>query len=494
MPKKRRMKKLMLFNTLTRRKEEFVPFDENLVTYYHCGPTVYSYQHIGNYRAAYFSDLVVRTLKFFGYKVKFVTNITDVGHLEGDNFGDADSGEDRMEKAKKKEKKTSLQIAEFYANDFLKTCKALNLSEPDFRPRPTGEIPEQIEMVRVLLEKGHAYKTETAIYFDVSTFKDYGKLSGQKLEEKKIAVRDEIFEDKEKRNPQDFALWFFTVGRHKNHELRWESHWGEGFPGWHIECSAMGYKYLGERIDIHSGGKEHIPIHHENEIAQIECFTGKSPVVKYWLHLEHLLVNGDKMSKSLGNVFTVFPNDQFDSIVSHGFDPLDLRMFYLQSHYKTAQNFTWKNLESARAVRKRLRKEIQILANGLLWSDLEKIIKEKKAQKLIDDFGNILFDDFNTPEALAFVWKVLDEKKESKEELLKFLLEIDSVLGIDLGKSIDEIIFFGRRSEVEKILEERERARSEKDFSKSDSLRALLEEKFGVLVDDTKDGQVWWIK
>jgi cysteinyl-tRNA synthetase len=478
---------IYLFNTIARQKERFVPVEPNIVKYYHCGPTVYSYQHIGNYRSAYFSDLVVRSFKFLGYNVKFVTNMTDVGHLDGDNAGDADRGEDRMQKAARKEGKTSLEIAEFYAKDFLNTCSLLNLSEPDFRPRPTQVIPEQIEMVQSLLDKGYAYFTDYAVYFDVSKFKEYGKLSKQKLEDKQAGARDEVFIDPGKRNPQDFALWMFTVGHQNAHELRWSSPFSEkqGFPGWHIECSAMSLKHLGYPIDIHSGGKEHIPIHHENEIAQSECSTDKE-FVNYWLHLEHLMVEGKKMSKSLGNVYTVTPNNQFDSVVDHDFDPLDLRLFYMQSHYQTAQNFTWQNLESARNLRLKIFKKLEADFN---FVDVNLNIlndPDMYDNDLFWESKNALADNLNSPEFLETVSR-LSNITDKKTKLATFV-KLDEVLGLDILKHCNKP---KNRELIRDGLKKRQEFKRQGDFESADKIKNDLMNKFSIEIIDLKDESSW---
>lgn len=474
---------LNVYNTLTRKKEIFTPLRDRSVTYYHCGPTVYSFQHIGNCRGAFVADSIVRTLRYLGYSVTFVSNITDVGHLVSDD----DEGEDKMEKATKREKKTSLEIAQFYANDFLSSVKKLNMVEPDKRPRPTEHIEDQINLIQTLHKKGYAYETKSAVYFDVSKMEDYGSLSGQPLNEKLVTVREDVVSDPDKRNPQDFALWFFTVGRHKNHELRWQSPWGEGFPGWHIECSAMSMKYLGDTIDLHSGGVEHIPVHHENEIAQSECATGQ-PFVRYWIHFEHLVVDNKKMSKSLGNVYLLQGKKSetgFESIEEQGFHPLDLRYFFLQAHYRQKQNFTFKALDGARNAREKLREHInQWQREGS--GDDGVVIKKMEAK-----FRASIEDDFNMPQALAIAHQLVSSHHASEDKLAT-IKAFDMVLGLNLiqrgDKQSNTVIDI---DELETALELRQHAREGQEWERADQIRKELEEKFNVEIEDTPEGTVW---
>ena len=334
---------IKLFNTLSRQKEDFIPIKDKKVGIYYCGPTVYWTQHIGNLRGAFCADLAVRVLKYFRYKVKMVRNYTDVGHLTSDD----DFGVDKMEKSALKEKLSPKQIADKYINVYEQDTRELNFLEPDYKPKATENIKEMIKMIEILLEKGFAYATPLAIYFDITKAKDYTRLSKQKLDENiKGAGKGEIT-DIEKKNPYDFALWFFKAGAHENALQYWPSPFksalvekGYGFPGWHIECSAMSKKYLGDTFDIHMGGVEHIPVHHTNEICQSESTNGVK-YVNYWLHNEHLLVDNKKMSKSEGTGFSL------KEVKEKGFDPLSLRYFFLQAHYRSKQNFTWEALDAA---------------------------------------------------------------------------------------------------------------------------------------------------
>ena len=327
---------LKLFNTLTRRKEEFIPLNEKHAGIYTCGPTVYDYTHIGHLKKYINDDVLKRVLEYNGYKVNHVMNITDVGHL----VSDEDTGEDKMEKGARESGKTVWEVARFFEDYFWKSLKEVNILKPDITPRATEHIKEQIELIKKLEEKGFTYKTTQAIYFDVSKFKNYTKLSGQKLEEKIVGAREDTFVDKDKKHPYDFALWFFVIGRFKNHTMRWPSPWGKGFPGWHIECSAMSMKYLGETLDIHTGGIDHIPVHHPNEIAQSEAATDK-PFVRFWIHHDWLLVDNEKMSKSKKNFYTI------DEIKEKNINPLAYRYFCLNAHYRSKLNFTWQGLEAA---------------------------------------------------------------------------------------------------------------------------------------------------
>ncbi len=412
---------MQLYNTLTKQKEEFKPIKDGEVLFYQCGPTVYWTQHIGNLRAMVQADFIRKSLIFSGYKVKFVRNYTDVGHLTGDNLGDADSGEDRMEKGAKREGLTPAEIANKYINLFESDCAELNILKPNFTPKATEFVPDMIEMVKILLEKDFAYSTPLAIYFDITKAKDYTRLSGQNLKENKEGAGKGDVEDKEKKNPEDFALWFFRAGTHKNALQYWPSPFtsplvenGNGFPGWHIECSAMAKKLLGETIDIHMGGVEHISIHHTNEIAQSESANDKD-FAHYWLHNEWLLVNNGKMSKSEGTGYAL------SEIKEKGFNPLALRYFFLQAHYRSKQNFTWEAMQSAQNGYDGLIKKVRNLGDKI-----GKVNDEFKA-----DFLSKIGSDFNAPQALAFVFNVL-KADISAEDKLATIKDFDRVLVLNL--------------------------------------------------------------
>lgn len=453
---------LKLFNTLTRQLEEFKPIDAGKVRMYTCGPTVYWDATIGNFRCYVLEDILVRTLELNGYEVTRALNITDVGHL----VSDSDEGEDKMEKGARRENKTVWEIAEQYSNRFVQSAAKLNIKIP---PKPllcraTDHIPEQIELVRILMDKGFAYKISDGVYFDTSKFPNYGQLSRQKAEEKEEGARVDI--NPEKRNKTDFALWKFSPKDEKR-QMEWESPWGVGFPGWHAECSAMAHKYLGQPFDIHCGGVDHIPVHHENEIAQSEAAYGVK-LADYWWHNEFLLVDGQKMSKSLGNVYTV------PDLEAKGFDPLALRYFYLGAHYRQIQNFTFEALTAAQNALRRLWSYSRELdEGGAVLADIQA------------DFSSALDDDLNTSKALATVWKMVEGDYPAADKGAT-LLWMDKVLGLDLEKYVGKRIDIPEN--VKALLAQRQAARDSKDWAESDNLRKTIEER-GWTVEDTKDGQ-----
>lgn len=459
---------LKIYNTLGREKQEFKPLQEGKISFYYCGPTVYSQQHIGNLRGAFCADSIRRSLEYLGYKVNFVSNYTDVGHLTGDNEGDADLGEDKMEKGAKKEGLSSSKIADKYIKIYEEDTKKLNILSSTTRCRATDYIKEMIEMVQVLLEKGFAYQTDLAIYFDISKAQNYTELSGQKIEDLKLGAGTGDVLDSQKRNQNDFAIWFFKTGKHQNASQTWLAFGKEGFPGWHIECSAMAKKHLGDTIDLHMGGIEHISIHHTNEIAQSESANGVK-YVNYWLHNEHLGIDGTKMSKSLGNV--VFIEDIKEKL---GCSPLVLRYLYSQARYRSKQNFTWEALQSAQNGYESLLTSLSSLG--------EKI--GKVSEEFKNKFKEKLNDDFNIPQALALVSEVL-KSDLSSEDKLATVLDFDRVLGLDLNKKVVVVSDFPQ--EVQDLVDEREIARAEKDWEKSDKLRKKIEN-FGYLIKDTKSG------
>lgn len=405
---------LKIYNTLSKKEEEFKTLKPNEVSFYQCGPTVYWTQHIGNLRSVVLSDIMIRSLDYLGYKVNFVRNYTDVGHLSGDNEGDADTGTDRMEKASKREGSSPEEIAKKYIDIYEKDVTLLNTIKPKVSPKATEHIKEDIEMIESLLNKDFAYITDLAIYFDTSKVKNYTELSSQNLEKNKKGAGSGEIIDEQKKNPQDFALWFFKNGSHQNALQTWDSPWGEGFPGWHIECSAMSKKYLGDTLDIHMGGIEHIPTHHTNEIAQSESANGVK-FVNYWVHNEHLLVDNKKMSKSEGTSYSL------SEIIEKGYSPMDLRFFFLQANYRSKQNFTWQALDSAQKGLLNIRKKIKNLGQ-----QEGKVSKEFKY-----DFTEALEDNFNTPKALAVMQSVL-KSDISNEDKLATIMNFDRVLGLKL--------------------------------------------------------------
>jgi cysteinyl-tRNA synthetase len=462
------------YNTLTRHKEEFKPANPPAVSFYQCGPTVYWTQHIGNMRAMVLADFLVRSLRYSGFKVKFARNYTDVGHLTSDE----DSGEDKMEKAAKREGKSPLEIAEHYIEVFENDVAALNCLEPDVKPRATEYVKQMQEMVQALIDKGFCYATDLAVYFDISKAKDYTRLSGQDLEKNISEAGKGDASDPGKRNSADFSVWFFKAGAHKNALQTWSHKFifsdgkiieGEGFPGWHLECSAMNYAIFGPTIDIHMGGVEHIPVHHTNEIAQIEAFSGEK-FVHLWLHNEHLMVDGGKMSKSLGNVYSV------DSLKEQGFEPLVYRYFLLGAHYRSKQNFTLEALQGAKSAFDKLRETVRD------WEvSGEKISEEYKKR-----FFSAIEDDLNTPQALAVMWEMIGDATCPSSEKAATLLEFDKVLGLKLDE------FIGKKTEVPDevmiLVKAREAARVNKNWSESDRLRDEIA-KLGFIVEDTPQGQ-----
>ena len=468
---------LKLYNTLSKKIEDFKPLKPDVVTVYACGPTVYDYAHIGNFRTYIMTDILVRTLKHFGHTVKFVMNITDVGHLTSD----ADTGEDKMEKGAKREGKTAWDIAKFYTEAFLSDSKKLHLIEPDVRPKPTEHIKEQIAMVQTLLEKGIAYQIDDGIYFDTSKRSDYGKLTGQNLQELKAGARVEV--NPQKRNPLDFALWKFSPppADGKKRDMEWESPWGKGFPGWHIECSAMSMKYLGNQLDIHTGGMDLIPIHHTNEIAQSESATGVTPFVRYWVHGQFILVDGEKMAKSKGNFY------KLSDIEERDFEPLALRYFYLTAHYRTFLNFTWEALAGAQQSLKELRSHVSNFNPAVGGSQRTALSPEKleKVDSFRQKFDEALANNMNMPQALAVVWEVVKSNIPSQDKY-DLLIDFDEVLGFgfkDITASEQETI----PDAVRQLADQREQLRKEGKFKEADEVRQAIEQK-GYIVHDSPAG------
>ncbi len=469
------MQKFFLYNTLTRRVEEFKPLNPPKVKMYACGPTVYDYTHIGHIRTYISIDTLRRALEEFGFKPLHVMNITDVGHLTDD----ADEGEDKLEKGAKKRKKTVWETAKFFSDYFFYTIDQVNIKKPHIICRATDHIQQMIELIQKLEQKGYIYETDQAVYFSVKKFKEYGKLSKQALSEKKTAVREEVKTDPEKKHPADFALWFKKKGRFANHTMHWDSPWGQGFPGWHIECSAMSMKYLGETIDIHIGGEDHIPVHHENEIAQSEAATGKK-FVRYWLHAAHLLVEGQKMSKSLGNFYTI------DDIKKRGFQPVSLRLLFLNSHYRQQMNFTFKALESSEKAFKRLKEKIQELLFIIKYLENPNPQKKenKKAKEVFEKFRNHISNDLNLPKALSEFWTMVDMPIDPAKKL-ETIYKMDRILGLNL----DKIKAVDLSDELKALLKKRKDYKKRKEFAKADALRKKLEEK-GLKIKDTPQGQI----
>ena len=455
---------LKLYNTLSRKKEVFKPIKKGRVGIYTCGPTVYDYAHIGNFRSFVFPNILRRVLEKSGFKVKQVINITDVGHL----VSEGDTGEDKLEKSAKAEGKTASEIASFYEKDFITNLKELNAETGKIIfPRASEHIKEQIALIKVLEKKGFAYKISDGIYFDTSRFKNYGKLGKINLTGLKEGARVAV--NPEKRNPNDFALWKFSHQEGPEQTQRqqeWPSPWGIGFPGWHIECSAMSMKYLGKYFDVHTGGIDLIPVHHTNEIAQSEGATG-GKFVNFWLHPDFVKVDNEKMSKSLGNIITPkMIKEKTGNILAY-------RYLILATHYRKISNFNWEALAGAE-------KSLEKINN--YWSGLGKKIG-KADKKYVNKFMNALNDDLNTPKALAVLWGLVKDKKVSPADKKKTLMEFDAVLGLGIGKSSKKEI----PESVLKLAEEREAYRKNKDWQKSDELRNKISES-GYAVEDTSSG------
>lgn len=429
--------------------------------------TVYDFAHIGHGRKYVTDDILKRVLTAGGFKVKHVQNVTDVGHL----VSDADEGEDKLEKGAGKLGKTVWEVAEFYTKNFYESMDKLNIIRPDIICKATDHIKEQIELVQKLIDKGFAYDTPEAVYFDITKFPKYGETFGQKLEDKKIAVRSEVQTGEHKKNPQDFALWFKRVGRFENHTMHWESPWGDGFPGWHVECSAMSMKYLGDQFDIHTGGEDHISIHHPNEIAQSEAATGKSPFVRYWVHTAFLMVDGRKMSKSLENFYTV------SDVEKKGFDPLALRYLYLGANYREPLNFTWESLTASQNALEKLRNQIAAL-KGETGRTVLSDEKEKKIDEYRNQFMEAVNDDLNTPKALAVLWEMLKSNIPSSDKY-DLAMSFDEVLGLKLGEAKTVEI----PENIKNLTEEREKLRSEGKYEDADKIREQIQ-KLGFNISD----------
>lgn len=464
-----------LFNTLTRRKDEFKPIKAGKVGMYSCGPTVYNYAHIGNLRAYIFADVLKRTLTHAGFDVKHIMNITDVGHLTGDR----DMGEDKLEKAAREARKTAWDIASYYTDAFLDDIKKLNILLPDKLPKATGHIKDMIMLIEALEKKGFTYSTSDGVYFDTSKLPDYGKLAKLDIEGLKEGARVE--KNEEKKNLTDFALWKFSptpsssppyqggerVGVVAKRHMEWESPWGIGFPGWHLECSAMSSKYLGQPFDIHTGGVDHVPVHHTNEIAQSESAYGK-PLANFWLHNEFVTIDSGRMSKSEGNLLTL------EDIEKKACSPLAYRYFVLGAHYRSKLNFSWEALAGAQ----------NALDN--LYASVASAVKPKiGCAEFEKEFFSAIDDDLDTPKALAVVWNMIhsDYPPEAK---LQSLIEFDKILGLSIKETWEEL----RRpvpEEIQNLVDKREKARKEENWSRADQLRKDIE-KSGYEVKDTESG------
>jgi cysteinyl-tRNA synthetase len=454
-------KEIKFYNTLKRKKEEFKPLKKGKVGIYSCGPTVYWYQHVGNLRSYIFADILKRVLLYNGYKVKHIMNVTDVGHLTSD----ADTGEDKVEKAAKKQHKTAKEISQYYFSVFKKDLEKLNILPPNTWVWASRHIKEQIEMVKKLQEKGYTYETSDGVYFDTSKFKDYGRLSRKKIKDLKAGERVALGE---KKNKTDFALWKFSNPPGKRQQ-EWNpknfgADWKIGFPGWHIECSAMSSKYLGKQFDIHTGGEDHITIHHENEIAEAEAAFGKKPWVRFWMHGAFLNFRGGKMSKSKGEILTL------SELEEKGFDALAYRYFTFTAHYKKPLTWGLENLKRAQESYKRIKKIIS------------KLKQDKKTnERYIDDFEKAINNDLNMPGALEVLWKLLrDKKAQGKIGAVK---KMDKIFALDLLRKEKEEI----PEEIKKLADKREKLRKQKKWKQADKLREKIY-KIGYIIEDIKRG------
>ncbi len=454
---------MKLYNTISRKKEDFQTLDgSNTVRMYSCGPTVYNYAHIGNLRTYVFMDLLRRVLKYKGFDVKGVMNITDVGHLTDDG----DDGEDKMAKTAREQKKDPYEIARYYTEVFMKDFGRLNIGVPEIVCKATDYINEMITYVEGLIGNGYGYETDDGIYYDISKFKDYGQLSGNTLEDLKAGARIEVNDGK--RNPYDFAIWKKAP---KEHIMQWPSPWGQGYPGWHIECSTMSRIHLGDQFDIHTGGVDHIPIHHENEIAQSEGLTGKNPA-KFWIHGDFMLVDGGKMSKSLGNTYTI------DQLIEKGYSPMVFRFFCLNAHYRKKLNFTFDTMDGAKVSYERLVASLLKHKNSTAKTSEEVLANYKKS------FEDAVFDDLNVPQALGVLFTML--KEPASVDIYNLALDFDKVFGLSLDK-IEEEKSEQIPSEIIEMAEKMQSARAEKNWAVADAMRAQIGE-LGYNVKNTKDG------
>ena len=480
------------YNTLGREKQQFKPLQEGkngsktIVGFYGCGPTVYNYAHIGNLRAYVHHDILVRSLRRKGYDVNHVMNITDVGHLSDDG----DEGDDKMVKSAEERGKSVLEIADYYTQAFFRDTDRMNITRPTVVCKATDHIGEMITLIERIEKNGFTYSAGGNLYFDISKFPSYGELARLRLDELKAGAR--IEQDENKRNPGDFVLWF-TKSKFTNQALVWDSPWGKGYPGWHIECSAMSMKYLGENFDIHAGGIDHIPVHHTNEIAQSEAATGKKPWVSYWLHNEFLVMDKEKVSKSSGKFLTL------QSLVDEGYDPLDYRYFLIGGHYRSQLQFSWDSLNGARNSRKSLIDKVRGLSRiitepqpGNLTAGSHKK-NEDNIITYIEDFNKAIEDDLNTPRALAELWGLLKDGPATKEALAA-IFDMDRVLGLGLEEAVknsesnteDE----GFVREIEELIKKRAEAKKAKDFTAADNIRQSLKDR-GIVLEDGPGGTSW---
>jgi len=486
--------KLFVYNTFTGKKEELIPLEEGKIKLYTCGPTVYNYAHIGNLRTYIFEDLLKKSMEYMGLEVKHVMNITDVGHLESDG----DTGEDKMAKGASREKKTVWEIARYYEEAFLEDCHLLNIKKPTVVCRATEHINDMIEFIQLLEKKGYTYTSNGNVYFSIDKYPDYTKLAKLSIDELVAGSRVEV--DVNKKNPLDFVLWF-TNSKFSNQIMQWESPWGKGFPGWHIECSAMSMKYLGDRLDIHCGGVDHIPVHHTNEIAQSESATGHK-WVNYWMHGEFLVLDKGKMAKSSGDFLTVA------RLIKEGYSPLEYRFFCLQSNYRKQLVFSFESLADAANSYRKLKGRINNLTQNIEESvlpvlkpqEIEKLDKAVQNQLLVDydnRFKGFICDDLNIANALTVLFEVIKEDRLSGEEKLFLIEKFDQVLSLDLLVKTETpaLLQTGDLSnlEIEQLIAERNQARLAKNWGRADEIRTELLAK-NIEILDSKEGTTWKVK
>ncbi|MFP4266622.1 MAG: cysteine--tRNA ligase [Spirochaetaceae bacterium] len=465
-----------LYNTMTRKIEDFYTVEPGVAKMYTCGPTVYNYAHIGNLRTYVFEDVLRRLLEYAGYKVEHVMNVTDVGHLTDD----ADEGEDKMVKSSREKGMTVWDIAKYYTEAFFKDVDELNILRPTAIPKATEHVGDMIKFIERLEEKGNTYTSGGNVYFSIDTFPEYGKLARLDAQDLKSGARIEV--DGNKKNPRDFVLWF-TQSKFGHQAMLWDSPWGRGYPGWHIECSAMSMKYLGEQFDIHCGGVDHIPVHHTNEIAQSEAATGKT-WVNFWVHGEFLVMDAGKMAKSKGNFITL------RTLKEQGYDPLDYRYFCLGGHYRSQLQFTPESLNAARTARKNLVERVKELQTKTGDSSRIPATEDLSpdAGRYLQDYRDTISEDLHVPKALGILWNTVKDEHIAPQERLAVLYDMDRVLGLKLAESGSESADIDE--EALALIREREQARKEKNFSRADEIRDELEKR-GISIKDTPEGTVW---
>ena len=464
-----------VYNTMTRNKDEFIPYKEGKVGMYTCGPTVYNYAHIGNLRTYIFEDVLKKSLEYLNYKVKHVMNVTDVGHLQSDG----DEGQDKMALGASREHKTVWEIAKFYEDAFFEDCKKLNIKRPTIVCKATNHIQDMIDLIKKLEEKGYTYVSNGNVYFEIDKFEDYTKLAHLSIDELEAGSRIEI--DPNKKNPLDFVLWF-TNSKFSNQIMQWESPWGKGFPGWHLECSAMSIKYIGEYLDIHCGGVDHIAIHHTNEVAQSEGVLGHK-WVKYWMHGEFLVLDSGKMSKSSGNFLTIARLEE------EGYSPLDYRYFCLQSKYRKQLLFSFESLNDARNGYKRLKERIATVLNSINQNDATSVDKIKVYK---ERFSSYISDDLNIANALTVLFDVLKDGELNNKEKAILIEDFDKIFSLDL-MTIKSVTTNVDEDLINKLIIERADARTSKNFARADEIRNEFIA-MNIELLDTKEGTTWKVK